>query len=192
MTDTLLFVGLGNPGKEYQKTRHNVGFMAIDKIINCHNFSNSKIKFNSEISEGKIAGRKIITAKPQNYMNRSGFAVLDIIQFYKIPLSNVYVFYDDIDLPIASVRFKNGGGAGGHNGIKSVDQMAGINYFRVRIGVDRPINGQKIENYVLENFTNQEREYIEDCLNKISNNLEMMIDNKIDQFLNSLNNYQRS
>lgn len=158
-----LFVGLGNPGKEYEKTRHNIGFMVIDEIANSYNFSPFKSKFHGNLSEGNIAGNKVIALKPTTYMNKSGLSVGEAVTFYKIPLDKIIVFQDEIDLNLSKIRVKIGGGAGGHNGIKDIDSRIGKDYKRVRLGVGHPGDRDMVSNYVLSNFAKDE----EDATRKI-------------------------
>ena len=134
----LLFAGLGNPGAKYANNRHNVGFMAADAIARRHSFSPWLKKFRAEIAEGKIGGEKVLLIKPQIFMNLSGQSVGEALRFYKLAPSAVTVFYDEIELPAGKVRVKTGGGAAGHNGIRSLDEHLGKDYRRVRIGVGHP------------------------------------------------------
>ena len=133
-----IFVGLGNPGKEYAGHRHNVGFMAVDQIVRRHNLPPYKKRFNAYVSEGMIEGEKILIVRPQTYMNHSGQAVSEAARFYKVPTENVVVFYDELDLDPSKVRVKIGGGSGGHNGIRSIDAHIGNGFKRVRIGIGHP------------------------------------------------------
>jgi len=163
-----LFVGLGNIGREYEKTRHNFGFIALDRILEKFNFVKKSNKFNSELFEGTINGIKIIAIKPQTYMNRSGMAVLEITNFYKIPSNKIIVLHDEIDIEFGKIKMKIGGGNAGHNGLKSIDEKIGNNYWRIRIGVSRPKNPDyEITDYVLSNFNNEEVVEVE----KISANI---------------------
>ncbi len=134
----LLLAGLGNPGAKYANNRHNVGFMAVDAIARRHSFSPWSRKFQAEIAEGRLGGEKALLLKPQTFMNLSGQAVGEALRFYKLDPSAVTVLYDEIDLAPGKIRVKIGGGAGGHNGIRSIDQHIGQNYRRVRIGVGHP------------------------------------------------------
>ncbi len=157
-----LLIGLGNFGKEYTKTRHNFGFMAIDYMIEQHSFNATGKKFSSEIFTGEIANKKIIALKPQTYMNLSGKAVLEAVQFYKIPTQNIIVLHDEIDLPLGTIRTKIGGGNAGHNGLKSIDSTIGKEYWRIRLGVGRPQNAEfEIADYVLSKFTQEESFIVE-------------------------------
>ncbi|GMO11290.1 MAG: aminoacyl-tRNA hydrolase [Rickettsiales bacterium] len=170
-----LFVGLGNIGKKYESTRHNIGFMLIDKIIEKFNFVFDGKKFHSEIWQGKIADNKIVIIKPQTFMNDSGKAVLEIKNFYKIPIENVFVFHDDMDLPIAKIKYKIGGGNAGHNGLKSIDAMNGNQYHRIRIGIDKPEFKDDTINWVLGKFNNEELKELEKVSNKIIDNIDFLL-----------------
>jgi PTH1 family peptidyl-tRNA hydrolase len=147
-----LVVGLGNPGIQYAKTRHNVGFSAVDFLCSFLSFPESRDKFNSLLSEKTIGGVRVFLQKPQTFMNASGKAVLGVVSFFKIPLENVLVIHDDIDLPPFQVKIKRGGGARGHNGIRSLDASIGRNYWRLLIGVGRPQLREDVSSYVLSDF----------------------------------------
>ena len=165
----VLFVGLGNPGPEYELTRHNVGFMAIDAIAP-QDVTWKKEK-NALTSRCEINGQKIIFAKPQTFMNNSGDAVAALMAFYKIPLENVFVIHDDMDLKIGDVRQKIGGSSAGHNGIKSIDKMVGPDYTRVRIGIGHPrdfdIPMDPVD-WVLGKFTADQLKTIKNVLKDLS------------------------
>lgn len=163
-----LFVGLGNPGKEYEKNRHNLGFMAVDTIAEDHSFSSYKAKFRGCFSEGNINGEKVFIIKPSTYMNKSGGSVAEIVKFYKIPLENIAVFYDELDLPLGKVRVKIGGGSGGHNGIKDLDRCLGKNYKRIRCGIDHPGDRDRVSAYVLSNFAKSEEDSVCKLISDVS------------------------
>jgi len=133
-----LFAGLGNPGTSYAMNRHNVGFMAVDQLARMHDFSSWKTKGGSLVSEGRIGTEKVILAKPQNFMNKSGLPVAELARFHKIDGNDIFVFHDELDLAAGRLRVKNGGGHGGHNGLRDIDRHLGPNYWRVRIGIGRP------------------------------------------------------
>lgn len=159
----LLFAGLGNPGSEYAGNRHNVGFMAVDAIASRHGFSGWKTRASSLTAEGRVGGERVIAVKPQSFMNKSGVPIADLARYYKIPPSDVFVLYDEIDLAAGRIRVKCGGGHGGHNGIRDIDRHLGQDYWRVRIGVGRPeqvIPGSRIDirKWVLMDFTAAERD----------------------------------
>jgi PTH1 family peptidyl-tRNA hydrolase len=148
-----LVVGLGNPGQEYSETRHNVGFLAIDAIAGELGVPSFKAKFDSEYSEKKLeTGQNIILQKPQTYMNRSGDAVSKLLAYYKVKPENMYVIHDDIDLASLAIKLKFSGGSGGHNGIRSIDSAVGTQYWRIRIGVGRPMLREQVSYYVLSKF----------------------------------------
>jgi PTH1 family peptidyl-tRNA hydrolase len=177
--ETFLFVGLGNKGNEYQKNRHNAGFMALDFIATTLKLQQSEIlKFSSSIFSCEYEGKKIIFAKPQTFMNLSGQAVSQILQFYKIPLTHLFVFHDDIDIENARIKFKNGGGNGGHNGLKSITQTIGNEYTRIRIGVGRPLHGD-VANFVLSDFKANEILEIKEKITLIATHLNLLIEKKL-------------
>jgi PTH1 family peptidyl-tRNA hydrolase len=154
----LLFVGLGNPGSDYARNRHNAGFIAVDRLAWRHGFSDWKAKSGALIADGRIGTEKVLLVKPQSFMNKSGLPVAEIARFYKIPAGDIFVFYDEIDLAIGKVRLKQGGGHGGHNGIRDLDRHLGADYWRVRIGVGRPPVRIDVRNWVLMDFASDELE----------------------------------
>ena len=178
----MLIVGLGNPGKEYLTTRHNIGFLAVDSIANASNliFSNNN-KFRSLVATGEITNRKVILAKPTTFMNLSGEAVQSICHYYKIPITNVIVIHDDIDLDLGQVKVKFGGGHAGHNGLKSIDQCCGNGYWRVRIGIGRPNTTHDVSHYVLDNFSKEEKIIMDEIIAKLEQNIELMLTGKINE-----------
>ena len=150
-----LWVGLGNPGPSYARNRHNVGFMALDRIASDHGFSAWKTSAASARATGLIGGQKIILLKPLSYMNKSGLPVTETARFYKIAASEITVFHDEIDLAEGRVRVKQSGGHGGHNGLRDIDRHMGTDYWRVRIGVGRPDNKADVHKWVLQDFPSQ-------------------------------------
>lgn len=159
----LLLVGLGNPGSEHRRQRHNVGFMAIDAIAECHNFQPFKKRFQGEIAEGVLNGTKTLLLKPQTYMNLSGKSVGEAAHFYKLPPAQVVVVHDELDLAAAKIRMKTGGGHAGHNGLRSIDGAIGPNYRRLRIGIGHP-GKDLVLGYVLQNFQADERVWLDPLL----------------------------
>lgn len=182
-----LFVGLGNIGKEYEYTRHNFGFMCVDHIVEKYGFRDKKEKFNATIFNSVIETHNVIIVKPSTYMNRSGIAVSQIKSFYKIPLENIFVFHDDLDLQLGRVKFKTGGSSGGHNGIKSIDEFVGNNYNRVRLGIGRPDNKDKVIGFVLDKFTNEEERKVKEVTNCVVDSIGCLFNDKKDSFVNSCN-----
>ena len=182
-----LIVGLGNPGKEYANTRHNAGFMAADALADAYGFGVFKEKFDGLIAEGKISGEKVYILKPQTYMNLSGNAVVKAAQFYKIPPQNIVVIHDDMDLPLGKMKAKQGGGAGGHNGLKSIDAAITPNYNRIRIGVGHPAGrGEEVVNHVLSGFNKAEKELLERDIAIIVETIGVLLEKGIDEYAGRL------
>lgn len=160
----VMIVGLGNPGPKYDQTRHNIGFMLVDRLASRWRLDLSREKFKSQMGTGHGGGRRVILLKPQTYMNLSGQSVSRAADFFDVAVSGIIVAHDDIDLSFKALRLKCGGGTGGHNGLKSIDALMGDkNYFRVRLGVGRPQHGD-VSNYVLQRFTALEMAEIESWL----------------------------
>jgi len=180
----LLFAGLGNPGAKYANNRHNVGFMAADAIARRHSFSPWSKKFQGLICEGTLGGEKIILIKPQTFMNLSGQSVGEALRFYKLELSALTVFYDEIDLAEGKLRIKTGGGAGGHNGIRSIDGHVGTAYRRVRIGVGHPGVKEMVQHHVLGDFDKVDREWLEPLIAAIADNAAMIVKGDESGFMN--------
>ena len=162
--ETLLVVGLGNPGLEYASTRHNAGFMLLDRFCEGCGATMTQAKFQGMFGTARLNGRTIYLLKPQTYMNLSGKSVVACMSFYHIPLDSVLVMHDDLDLPLGDIRVKTGGGAGGHNGLKSIIELTGGNGFsRLRIGIGRPEHNDVI-NYVLGRFPALDEEKLDEAL----------------------------
>lgn len=171
-----ILVGLGNPGGQYVLNRHNIGFMAVDTIVESYGgFSTPKIKFRAQIQEGAIGPNKVVICKPQTYMNLSGEAVQQLMSFYKVPLERVYVFHDDLDLDFGKIKVKMGGGHGGHNGLRSIDQHLGKDYWRVRLGIGHPGHKDAVTKYVLSNFSKDEMDVLISILGAVSNDLDLLL-----------------
>lgn len=156
-----LVVGLGNPGPEHAHQRHNVGFMAVDAIARIHGISPWRKRFAGDVAEGAIAGAKVLLLKPLTYMNDSGRAVQDAARFYKLGPEDVIVLHDELDLVPGKVRVKRGGGAAGHNGLRSTDAAIGPDYLRVRIGIGHPGDKSRVTPYVLSNFAKAEKPMVD-------------------------------
>ena len=182
----ILLVGLGNPGTEYALTRHNVGFMAVDEIVRRYSFDGWTKKFKGEVCAGTIEGEKVLALKPHTYMNLSGEAVLSVASFYKIPPEKIYVFHDDMDLPVGRLKVKQGGGSGGHNGIKSIDVHLGQNYHRIRIGVDKPAMREQVVSWVLSKFTPNDKQTLDELIEKISNHIPLLLTKDANTFMNKV------
>ena len=170
-----LIVGLGNPGSNYSKTRHNVAWMAIDKLANLSNLS-WKDKFKGSCTELNVSGEKFLFLKPKTFMNLSGESVVELAQFYKISTPDILVIHDDMDTAFGTVTFKSGGGAAGHNGIKSIIEKIGTQEFkRLRIGIGRPKNGMTSSSYVLACFNAEEEIVLDALLNLASDAINCYI-----------------
>lgn len=175
--DMWLIVGLGNPGKDYEKHRHNVGFMVVDAVAADNPaLPLFKRKYKGLVTEGQIAGSKVILLKPETFMNLSGESVVKAAQFYKIPPEKIIVFHDELDLSPAEVRVKQGGGNAGHNGLKSMQQHLGTpDFWRVRIGIGRPAHKGQVSSYVLSNFSKEDMDCVPDLVEKLGTNIDVFI-----------------
>ena len=152
-----LFAGLGNPGQSHAMNRHNVGFMAVDLLAKTHDFPAWKKRAASLQTTGQIDRDKTILLKPQSYVNKSGLPVAEVAQFYKIPVNHIFVFHDELDLAAGRIRVKQGGGHGGHNGLRDIDRYLGQDYWRIRIGIGRPDHpAMGVKSWVLTDFTKTE------------------------------------
>ena len=180
----LVFAGLGNPGARHANNRHNVGFMAADAIHRRHSFSPWSKKFHAEIAEGRLGGDKVLLIKPQTFMNLSGQSVGEALRFYKLDLSALTVFYDEIDLAEGKLRIKTGGGAGGHNGIRSIDGHVGNAYRRVRIGVGHPGVKEMVHGHVLGDFAKADREWLDVLLDAIAGDAGLLAKGDDNSFMN--------
>jgi PTH1 family peptidyl-tRNA hydrolase len=163
-----LFVGLGNPGSEYAGNRHNVGFMAVERIASVHRFGPWKRKFQGLAADGDIDGEKILLLKPDTYMNESGRSVGEAARFLKIPEEDIVVFYDEIDLAPAKLKVKTGGGNAGHNGLRSISAHLGNDYVRVRIGVGHPGVKELVVKWVLNDFSKADQQWLDPLLDAIA------------------------
>ncbi len=182
----ILLVGLGNPGPEHALNRHNVGFMALDTIAESYSFSDPKRKGNCLLREGQIDDEKVFAVKPLSFMNRSGLVVAEIAKFYKVPPEKIIVIHDDLDIPPGKVRVKQGGGAGGHNGLKSLDLHIGQNYWRLRIGIGHPGAKNLVSGYVLRNFPLEERDGLVNVLQSIAHEIPNLIKFDCETFMNKI------
>jgi PTH1 family peptidyl-tRNA hydrolase len=181
-----VLIGLGNPGATYEKTRHNVGFFAIDALAQAYHFPAFTLKPTLSYSEGRIGSQKVTLLKPLSFMNRSGIPVASYLSFYKISLDHVLVFHDDLDLALGRMKLKTGGGSGGHNGLKSLDQHIGPGYHRCRIGIDRPPAGHDVASYVLQNFTVEQRHIIDDRLIALTAGIDLFFQGRTDLLMTHL------
>lgn len=184
-----LLVGLGNPERKYENTRHNAGFLAIDQIAEELGVKVNQVKFKSLVGTGVIDGKKCLLMKPSTYMNLSGQAVVEAMNFYKIPIENVIVFFDDISLEPSFLRIRRKGSDGGHNGIKNIIYLTGKDTFpRVKIGVGKkPHPDYNLADWVLSNFTKEEQEKMKESFEKCPEIAKLIVSGKIDQAMNRYN-----
>lgn len=186
MNNTFLIIGLGNPGKDYARNRHNIGFMAADEIALRFHFSPWSKKFRGQLCEGAIDGNKIFLLKPQTYMNLSGESAGECARFYKISVENIIAVHDELDLPLGKLRVKRGGGNGGHNGLKSLDQHLSENYMRVRVGIGHPGDKEMVHGHVLSDFSKQELPAAEMMVNEIARHIGVLLSGDEAGFMNKI------
>ncbi len=181
-----LWVGLGNPGARYAHTRHNIGFMAVDRIAADHGFGPWRARFQGEVAEGTLAGGKVLLLKPGTFMNLSGQSVADAVRFHKLALTDITVFHDEIDLAPAKIRIKTGGGHAGHNGLRSIHAHLGDGYHRVRLGVGHPGHKDAVADYVLHDFAKADADWLDDLMRGISDGAAALATGDTAQFLNAV------
>lgn len=181
-----IIAGLGNPGREYTGTRHNVGYEALDCLADKWDVKLNKLKFNSVYGETSVNGEKVMLVKPVTYMNNSGVAIDEIMKFYKIPVENLIVIYDDIDIPVGTLRIRPHGSAGTHNGMKSIVQHVGSDFPRIRIGIGRNPD-MDLANYVLQRFSSEERDVIKTIQEKAATAAGEIIENSLDIAMQNYN-----
>ena len=185
--ETFIIAGLGNPGRKYENTRHNLGFITVDKIAEDNDISVKKIKFKSLVGEGVIGSDKVILMKPQTFMNNSGEALREIVNFYKVPPENLIVIYDDFDIPIGSIRVRKFGSAGTHNGMRSIIRLLGFDNFpRIRIGIDSTIKNELID-FVTGGFRKEEVPLLEEAVTNGAAAAETIVTKGIDLAMNRYN-----
>ena len=177
-----LFVGLGNPGREYALNRHNIGFMAVDAIAASHDFPVWRKRFSGLAAEGRLGNEPVLLLKPQTYMNESGGAVAEACRFYKLDLDDVVVFHDELDLAFGKVRVKTGGGVAGHNGLKSITAHIGNDYRRARIGIGHPGRKELVRKHVLSDFSKAEQPALETLLSAIAAEAPFLAEDAPDKF----------
>lgn len=183
-----LIIGLGNPEEKYSNTRHNMGFDVINELSKECNIKVSKSKFDAFYGVGEINSKKVILVKPQTYMNLSGESIIKFKKFYKISNKNIIVIYDDIDLKLGNIRLKAKGGAGSHNGMKSVvENLNTEDFIRVRVGIGAPENKEDIINYVIGQIPKREREILNQSIEKAKNSVMEILENGIDIAMNKFN-----
>ncbi|MBL8642393.1 MAG: aminoacyl-tRNA hydrolase [Rhodospirillaceae bacterium] len=170
-----LLVGLGNPGSSYEHNRHNIGFMAADKIAVAFSFGPWKARFQGKVCEGTVGSEKTLLLKPGTFMNLSGQAVGEAMRFYKLAPAEVIVLYDELELQPGRLKVKQGGGNAGHNGLKSIDAHIGVDYWRVRLGIGHPGDKNKVSGYVLQDFAKADQAWLEPFLDAITKALPPLV-----------------
>lgn len=181
-----LFAGLGNPGAKYAQNRHNIGFMALDRIAADHGFSPWRSKFQGMVCEGRLGAEKVILLKPETFMNLSGQSVGEALRFHKLTPADLVVFHDEIDLAPAKLRLKQGGGHAGHNGLRSIHQHIGPEYERVRMGVGHPGHKDAVPGYVLRDFAKADQDWLDEMLRGISDGAVSLAEGDGPRFLNAV------
>ncbi|MFN4058532.1 MAG: aminoacyl-tRNA hydrolase [Roseinatronobacter sp.] len=179
-----LFTGLGNPGAGYAGNRHNVGFMALDRIAQDHGFGPWRAKFQGLVSEGVLGDEKVVLLKPQTFMNLSGQSVQAAMGFYKLELGDLVVFHDELDLKPGQMRVKLGGGHAGHNGLRSIGQHLGPDYWRVRLGIGHPGHKDRVSGYVLSDFAKSEQDWLAALLQGVADGATLLAKGDVVGFAN--------
>jgi len=188
MGPSALIVGLGNPGLEYSATRHNLGFLCLERLAEKHRLRFTGKRAKSLIARGQLAGQDVALAKPQTYMNLSGEAVRELVRIYGLPMKSLLVVYDDVDLPLGTIRLRERGGPGTHNGMRSiVDELGREDFPRLRIGVGMPTNGQNLADYVLGLPTPDERAILDESLGRAVEAIETVVRRSLGAAMNAYN-----
>jgi len=183
----LLLVGLGNPSPDNEHNRHNIGFKVIDAINKKFSLSKQKPKFKGLLTTGIIEDKKVYAIKPLTFMNNSGQAIRELIEYFKIDLKDVFVFHDDLDIEFGKIKAKFAGSSAGHNGIESIDKFIGKDYSRIRIGIGRPDSKEEVADHVLKNFNEEEKEKMIQTIKKITSSISILIDKKLELFSSKVN-----
>ena len=182
----LLLVGLGNPGAEYARNRHNIGFMAVEEIARRHGFSPWRKRFQGQTAEGTVGGDKVLALEPLTYMNVSGQSVVAALQFFKLTPENVVVIHDELDLPPGRIRVKKGGGHGGHNGLRSIDSHIGKDYWRIRLGIGHPGDKNQVSGYVLHDFAKADQSWLDPLIDAVADAFPLMARGQPENFMNKV------
>ena len=169
-----LIVGLGNPGKKYENNRHNIGFLILDALAEANGFAPWRSKFQGQITDGTIPAGKALLLKPETFMNLSGDAVQAAVKFYKLQPSDVLVIHDELDLPPGKVKLKKGGGHAGHNGLRSITNHIGADFWRLRVGIGHPGDKNKVSNYVLSDFSKSDQIWVEQLQHDLKRNIDLL------------------
>jgi PTH1 family peptidyl-tRNA hydrolase len=181
-----IIAGLGNPGKKYENTRHNIGFITLDFLAERHDIKINKIKHKALVGEGRIAGQKVLLVKPQTYMNLSGESLREVMDYYKVDIEDMIVIYDDIDLDAGAVRIRKKGGPGTHNGMRSIVQHLGTDFPRIRMGIGKDRKGD-LADFVLGGFSKEDREVLEPAVERAALSIECYVDEGIEKAMNKYN-----
>lgn len=181
-----LFVGLGNPGSKFAANRHNIGFMAVDRIAADHGFAPWKRAFQGQVCDGRLGGTKVLLLKPETFMNLSGQSVQAAASFHKIDAADITVFHDELDLPPAKIKAKFGGGHAGHNGLRSIHAHMGEEYARVRLGIGHPGHKDRVADYVLHDFAKADQVWLDDLMAGISDGAAHLAGGDAPKFLNAV------
>ena len=184
----ILLVGLGNPTPDSHDNRHNIGFKIIDAINQKFGLSKQKPKFKGLLTTGNISNKKIYAIKPLTFMNNSGICIRELIEYFKIDSEDVIVFHDDLDVDFMKIRAKFGGSSAGHNGVESIDKFIGKEYSRVRVGIGKPQKKIEVSDFVLTNFSEEEKIDLEKVIKNIIEAMPILIDRKLDLFSSTVNN----
>ena len=184
----ILLVGLGNPTPDSKENRHNIGFKIIDAINQKFSLSKQKPKFKGLLTTGNILNKKVYAIKPLTFMNNSGVCIRELIEYFKIGVEDIIVFHDDLDIDFGKIKAKIGGSSAGHNGIASIDKFVGKDYSRVRIGIGKPDSKISTSDYVLNNFSEEEKAHLDKITENIIDSLAILIDKKLDLFSSTVNN----
>ncbi len=179
-----LVIGLGNPGFKYKETRHNLGFNAIEVFAKKFKISEFQDKFDGKIAKATIFNQDVIFFLPMTFMNNSGIPISKIVNFYKIPLSDIFIIFDDLDLVVGKIKIKMGGRDAGHNGLRSIDSYVGKNYNKIKIGIGRPVLASMVTNYVLNKFDESELDQVNATLNFLAENFNLILSEQYEKFLN--------
>jgi len=184
----ILLVGLGNPTPNSNDNRHNIGFKIIDAINQKFGLSKQKPKFKGLLTTGNISNKKVYAIKPLTFMNNSGVCIRELIEYFKMDVEDVIVFHDDLDVDFSKIKTKFGGSSAGHNGIESIDKFIGKDYSRVRVGIGKPEKKIEVSDFVLTNFTEEEKIELEKVIQSIIDSMPILIDKKLDLFSSTVNN----
>ena len=184
----ILLVGLGNPTPDSNNNMHNIGFKIIDAINQKFGLSKQKPKFKGLLTTGNISNKKVYAIKPLTFMNNSGICIRELIEYFKINVEDVIVFHDDLDIDFTKIKAKFGGSSAGHNGIASIDKFIGKEYSRVRIGIGKPNSKIEVSDFVLTNFTDEEKVKLEKVIQNVIEFMPILMDKKLDLFSSNVNN----